>query len=63
MKAPLSRVSAAAVVGVAALVGALGVSHAQTIVPAPAFNAGRLGSLPRDEWLTNGGTIANQRYS
>jgi glucose dehydrogenase len=36
---------------------------AQTITPAPAFNAERLSTLPRDEWITNGGTIANQRYS
>jgi glucose dehydrogenase len=38
-------------------------TRAQTIVPAPAFNAERLSALPRDEWITNGGTIANQRYS
>lgn len=36
---------------------------AQDIRPAPAFNAERLSTLPTDEWITNGGTIANQRYS
>ena len=36
---------------------------AAQISPAPAFNAERLSTLPRDEWITNGGTLANQRYS
>jgi len=53
----------ATVVGafVATLVAVSGPAPAQTI--APAFNAERLSTLPRDEWITNGGTIANQRYS
>jgi mono/diheme cytochrome c family protein len=42
---------------------AVGAADAQTITRAPAFNAERLSTLPRDEWITNGGTIANQRYS
>jgi len=29
----------------------------------PAFSADELSSLPRHSWLTNGGTLANQRYS
>jgi hypothetical protein len=43
------------------LAAGLGTAHAQPIVPAPAFNAERLSTLPPDEWSTNGGTIANQR--
>ncbi len=35
----------------------------RAIARAPAFNAERLSALPRDEWLTNGGNLANQRYS
>src|SRR5690606_32310579 len=38
-------------------------SRTPVIEPAPAFNAERLGALPRDEWITNGGTLSNQRYS
>jgi alcohol dehydrogenase (cytochrome c) len=48
------------------LVGAIAVWHdaaAQPIARAPAFNAERLSTLPTDEWITNGGTLANQRYS
>lgn len=29
----------------------------------PAFKPGELSALPRDAWITNGGNIANQRYS
>jgi alcohol dehydrogenase (cytochrome c) len=44
--------------------GLFGSAIAQApINDAPAFNAERLGSLPRDEWITNGGTLSNQRYS
>jgi quinohemoprotein ethanol dehydrogenase len=50
------------ILGFAAL--ALPVAHAQPrIQPAPAFTAERLSTLPTDEWITNGGTLANQRYS
>ena len=47
----------------ASLAALASAAHAQPITPAPAFNAERLSTLPRDEWITNGGTIANQRYS
>ena len=33
------------------------------IVPAPAFSGERLASLPREDWITNGGNVYNQRYS
>ena len=33
------------------------------IEPAPAFSAERLVSLPRQDWITNGGNVYNQRYS
>jgi len=33
------------------------------VTPSPAFNAERLSTLPTDEWITNGGNLANQRYS
>ncbi len=48
---------------VAAFLILTGPAGAQEIVRAPAFNAERLSTLPRDEWITNGGTISNQRYS
>jgi alcohol dehydrogenase (cytochrome c) len=58
-----TKVAAPAAILAVALVAGPGTAYAQTIVPAPAFNAERLSTLPRDEWITNGGTIANQRYS
>ena len=33
------------------------------IQPAPAFSGERLASLPREDWITNGGNVYNQRYS
>ena len=33
------------------------------IEPAPAFTGERLASLPREDWITNGGNVYNQRYS
>jgi alcohol dehydrogenase (cytochrome c) len=57
-----ARRATAVTAAAASLLAALA-AGAQSIVPAPAFNAERLSTLPRDEWITNGGTIANQRYS
>ncbi|MDX6399032.1 MAG: quinohemoprotein ethanol dehydrogenase, partial [Gaiellaceae bacterium] len=34
-----------------------------TIKPAPAFSADELTREPKDAWLTNGGSLLNQRYS
>jgi hypothetical protein len=36
---------------------------AAPIVKAPAFRTTDLTALPRAGWLTNGGNLANQRYS
>jgi len=36
---------------------------AQAITPAPAFSMDELDTLPTDNWITNGGSLANQRYS
>jgi quinohemoprotein ethanol dehydrogenase len=33
------------------------------IEPAPAFSAEQLSEEPKEAWLTNGGTLSNQRYS
>jgi quinohemoprotein ethanol dehydrogenase len=38
-------------------------THAPPIVPAPAFTARELMAAPRDNWITNGGDLFNQRYS
>ncbi|MEO7549946.1 MAG: PQQ-binding-like beta-propeller repeat protein [Croceibacterium sp.] len=35
----------------------------RSIRPAPAFTARELMALPTDGWITNGGTLSNQRYS
>jgi quinohemoprotein ethanol dehydrogenase len=34
-----------------------------TIAAAPAFSADELAALPRENWITNGGSTFNQRYS
>lgn len=44
-----------------ALLG-LQAAHAQTR-PAPAFTAADLSAAPTTDWITNGGTLANQRFS
>jgi alcohol dehydrogenase (cytochrome c) len=41
----------------------VGIGSAAEIRPAPAFAADDLVALPREAWITNGGTLANQRYS
>ena len=33
------------------------------IEPAPAFASDDLAAEPRERWITNGGSLANQRYS
>lgn len=38
-------------------------SAAPDITPSPAFTAKQLTALPRENWITNGGNIYNQRYS
>ena len=38
-------------------------SNAQSIEPAAAFTAAELLEAPRQDWVTNGGSLRNQRYS
>jgi len=39
-------------------------AHARTAAPAiPAFSAAQLAAYPRADWITNGGSLSNQRYS
>jgi quinohemoprotein ethanol dehydrogenase len=35
----------------------------ETIKPAPAYSARQLAAAPKGEWITNGGSLSNQRYS
>src|SRR5262245_45170700 len=44
---------------------ALGAEKAppSSIKPAPAFKPSQLTALPTNAWITNGGTLFNQRYS
>jgi len=35
----------------------------EQVSPAPAFSADQLMALPTDSWITNGGTVFNQRFS
>src|SRR4051794_29659684 len=38
-------------------------SKPEPIQKAPAFTAAQLTSQPKNDWITNGGTLANDRYS
>ncbi|MBV8597835.1 MAG: PQQ-binding-like beta-propeller repeat protein [Actinobacteria bacterium] len=38
-------------------------THNGPIARAPAFSASELGALPSEDWLTNGGSLSNDRYS
>ncbi|MFO1502355.1 MAG: PQQ-binding-like beta-propeller repeat protein [Steroidobacteraceae bacterium] len=38
-------------------------SNQSAIVPAPAFSIQQLNQAPHDNWITNGGSLKNQRYS
>jgi quinohemoprotein ethanol dehydrogenase len=40
-----------------------GQESARAFVAAPAFTASQLNALPQSGWITNGGNLANQRYS
>lgn len=59
----LGRHAAGATLTLGLLVLAASAAAQPRIRPAPAFNAERLSTLPTDEWISNGGTLANQRYS
>jgi len=51
------------VFGIGALAAASVASGADRIASAPAFSARQLMTLPRTNWITNGGDLFNQRYS
>ncbi len=55
--------SATKTVTVATTPAATGPTAAAQITPAPAFSEAQLAALPTDNWITNGGSLANQRYS
>ena len=44
-------------------VAAGGAAPATTITAAPAFSTSDLAADPTDNWITNGGSLSNQRYS
>ena len=48
---------------IAARAAAPGGEAVGDIVPAPAFTAEELAADPRENWLTNGGSLSNARYS
>jgi alcohol dehydrogenase (cytochrome c) len=43
--------------------GQTAVQQTTAITPAPAFSTGDLAALPTDNWITNGGSLSNDRYS
>ena len=64
MKRLVTTASAALLVTVAVLAAACGSSNDNgDSGVAPAFSSSQLSSLPTANWITNGGSLANQRYS
>jgi quinohemoprotein ethanol dehydrogenase len=61
--ARVATLAAAFVISAAACVHARAQTAESTIRKAPAFSAKALTTPPTDAWITNGGTIYNQRYS
>lgn len=57
------REFAALIAAVSGVVGAPAQAEEDAITEAPAFDAAALSALPREAWITNGGNLANQRYS
>ena len=61
------RMGVVVAVAVTLVTGATAFAQTSTgvprIQPAPAFSGERLVSLPRQDWITNGGNVYNQRYS
>jgi alcohol dehydrogenase (cytochrome c) len=43
--------------------GTVARSRPAAIATAPAFSTAQLAALPTDDWITNGGSLANDRYS
>ena len=62
MKRLATTATAALLVGLVVLAAGCGGSSSKSGV-APAFTSSELSSLPTTNWITNGGSISNQRYS
>ena len=58
-----TAVTAFLVVAVVVLAAGCGGGGNSSSSAAPAFSSSELASLPMKNWITNGGTISNQRYS
>jgi quinohemoprotein ethanol dehydrogenase len=66
LRDPLRRRSRLPIVGLVVLVAAAALTLAGcggSTKSVPAFTADELTALPQQDWLTNGGTVFNQRYS
>ena len=63
MKRLVSIASASLLVVIVVLATGCGGGGDNESSAAPAFTPGELSSLPNANWITNGGSIANQRYS
>ena len=63
MKRLVSIASASLLVVIVLLAAGCGGGGGNESSDAPAFSPGELSSLPTTNWITNGGSISNQRYS
>ena len=59
----LGTTSITALLVVAAVVLAAGCGGSSSSDSSPAFSSSELSTLPTTDWITNGGSISNQRYS
>lgn len=63
MNKPHNKLAIAYIIAIIGLAVFTSATHGQEISPSPAFTAKQL-SVPAEEgWITNGGTLSNQRYS
>jgi glucose dehydrogenase len=58
-----TAITALLVAAIALLAAGCGGGSSTSSSASPAFSASELASLPTTNWITNGGSISNQRYS
>jgi hypothetical protein len=63
MKRLATTASAALFVAITAVATSCGGNSSSDSGAAPAFSPGELSSMPAANWITNGGSVSNQRYS
>src|SRR4051812_23832970 len=60
-KTAVAAATFAAITALATIVARDSAAAERKVAPAPAFTAKQLAELPRGNWITNGGSVNNQR--